>query len=180
MLYNHGWANLKPQPLKYTPALAAKAAKLLESGESLTATALAVKVSRASLRNWRDRDPKLNEAFGTFEANKAKAEAKRERVKHFKQMADGIVDAAREGAEDPVKAAQEAQQQAKVKEEESKPLSPEEARQKRLQVWWERAIGLNKLKRNKRRLRRRKCSRLWPSALGSGAGDYFPLGFSRS
>ena len=30
-------------------------------------------------------------------------------------MADGIVDAAREGAEDPVKAAQEAQQQAKAK-----------------------------------------------------------------
>lgn len=115
MLYNHGWANLIPQKLKYTPALAAKAAKLLESGESLTATARAVKVSRASLRNWRDRDPKLNEAFGTFEANKAKAEAKRKRIKHFKQMADGIVDAAREGAEDPVKAGLEAQQQAKVK-----------------------------------------------------------------
>jgi len=76
LLYNHGWANLIPQKLKYTPALAAKAAKLLESGESLTATARAVKVSRASLRNWRERDPKLNEAFGTFEANKAKAEAK--------------------------------------------------------------------------------------------------------
>ena len=87
MLYNHGWANLKPQQLKYTPALAAKAAKLLQSGESLTATALAVKVSRASLRNWRDRDPKLNEAFGTFEANKTKAEAKRERVKHYKEVA---------------------------------------------------------------------------------------------
>jgi len=116
MLYNHGWANLKPQQLKYTPALAAKAAKLLESGESLTATALAVKVSRASLRNWRDRDPKLNEAFGTFEANKAKAEAKRERVKQYKQMADGIVDAARQDAEDPVKAAQEAQEKAKAKE----------------------------------------------------------------
>ena len=115
MLYNHGWANLIPQQLKYTPTLAAKAAKLLQSGESLTATALAVKVSRSSLRNWRDRDPKLNEAFGAFEANKTKAEAKRKRIKHFKQMADGIVDAAREGAEDPVKAAQEAQQQAKVK-----------------------------------------------------------------
>ena len=115
MLYNHGWANLKPQQLKYTPVLAARAAKLLESGESLTATALAVKVSRTSLRNWRDRDPKLNEAFGTFEANKAKAEAKRERVRQYKQMADGIVDAARQGAEDPVKTAQEAQKQAKVK-----------------------------------------------------------------
>ena len=87
MLYNHGWANLKPQQLKYTPALAAKAAKLLESGESLTATARALRISRASLRNWRDRDPKLNEAFGTFEANKAKAEAKRKRVKHYKEVA---------------------------------------------------------------------------------------------
>ena len=136
MLYNHGWANLKPQQLKYTPALAAKAAKLLQAGESLTATARALRISRASLRNWRERDPKLNEAFGTFEANKAKAEAKRKRIKHFKQMADGIVDAARQGAEDPVKAAQEAQQQAKVKEEESKPISPEEARERRLQVWF--------------------------------------------
>ena len=137
MIYNTGWANLKPQQLKYTPAVAAKAAKLLESGESLTAAALAVKVSRVSLRNWRDRDPKLNAAFTTFEANKAKAEAKRKRIKHYKQMADGIVDAARQDAEDPVKAAQEAQQQAKAKEEESKPLSPEEACERRLQVWWE-------------------------------------------
>ena len=136
MLYNHGWANLKPQQLKYTPALAAKAAKLLQSGESLTATALAVKVSRASLRNWRDRDPKLNEAFGTFEANKAKAEAKRKRVKHFKEVAAEIVDAAREDSSDPVEAGVKAQQQAKVKEAESKPISPEEARERRLQVWF--------------------------------------------
>ena len=137
MLYNHGWANLKPQQLKYTPVLAARAAKLLESGESLTATALAVKVSRTSLRNWRDRDPKLNEAFTTFEANKAKAEAKRERVRQYKQLGDGIVDAAREGAADPVKAAQDAQANAKVEEIESKPLSPKEAQARRLQVWWE-------------------------------------------
>jgi len=68
MIYNTGWANLKPQKLKYTHAIAARAAKLLQSGESLTATALAVKVSRTSLRNWRDRDPKLNAAFTTFEA----------------------------------------------------------------------------------------------------------------
>ena len=115
MIYNTGWGNLKPQKLKYTPALAAQAAKLLESGESLTATARSLNISRASLRNWRDRDPKLNEAFGTFEANKAKAEAKRKRVKHFKVVADGIVDAAREGADDPVKAAQEAQEKAKIK-----------------------------------------------------------------
>ena len=137
MLNNHGWGNLIPQKLKYTPALAAKAAKLLESGESLTATARSLRISRASLRNWRERDPKLNEAFGIFEANKVKTEAKRQWVKHFKQRADGIVDAAREGAEDPVKAAQEAQQQAKAKEAEKRPLSPEEASERRLQVWWE-------------------------------------------
>ena len=116
MIYNTGWANLIPQKLKYTAAIAAQAAKLLQSGESLTATARSLNISRASLRNWRQRDPKLNEAFGTFEANKAKAEAKRKRIKHFKQVADGIVDAAREGAEDPVKAAQEAQEKAKAKE----------------------------------------------------------------
>ena len=75
MIYNTGWGNLKPQELKYTAAIAAQAAKLLQSGESLTATARALNISRASLRNWRDRDPKLNEAFGTFEVNKTKAEA---------------------------------------------------------------------------------------------------------
>ena len=52
-------------------------------------------------------------------------------------MADGIVDAAREGAEDPVKAAQDAQAKAKVEEIESKPLSPKEAQARRLQLWWE-------------------------------------------
>ena len=136
MIYNTGWGNLKPQKLKYTPALAAQAAKLLQSGESLTATALAVKVSRTSLRNWRDRDPKLNEAFGTFEANKAKTEAKRKRIKHFKEVAAEIVDAAREDSPDPVEAGVKAQQQAKAKEVESKPISPEEARERRLQAEW--------------------------------------------
>ena len=136
MIYNTGWGNLIPQKLKYTPALAAKAAKLLQSGESLTATARSLRISRASLRNWRHRDPKLNEAFTTFEANKVKAEAKRKRIKHFKVVADGIVDAAREGADDPVKAAQEAQEKAKAKEMESKPISPEEAHRKRLLEHW--------------------------------------------
>ena len=137
MSYNTGWGNLKPQQLKYTAALAAKAAKLLESGESLTATARSLNISRASLRNWRDRDPALNNAFTTFEANKAKTEAKRERVRQYKELGDGIVDAAREGAEDPVKAAQEAQANAKVEEIESKPLSPKEAQARRSQLWWE-------------------------------------------
>ena len=47
------------------------------------------------------------------------------------------MDAAREGAEDPVKAAQDAQANAKVEETESKPLSPKEAQARRLQLWWE-------------------------------------------
>ena len=136
MIYNTGWTNLIPQKLKYTPAIAAQAAKLLQSGESLTATARALRISRASLRNWRDRDPALNRAFGTFEANKAKQEAKRQKVNHFKEVAAEIVDAAREDSPDPVKAGLEAQKQAKVKEAEKRPLSPEEAREKRLQEHW--------------------------------------------
>ena len=132
--------NLVHQELKYTRGLAAQAAKLLESGETLTATARSLRISRASLRNWRNRDPKLNEAFGAFEANKTKTEAKRQRVKHFKEVAAEIVDAAREDSPDPVEAGVKAQQQAKAKEEESKPISPEEARQKRLQLWWESAL----------------------------------------
>ena len=136
MIYNTGWGNLKPQKLKYTPAIAAKATKLLQSGQSLTATARSLRISRASLRNWRDRDPALNRAFDTFEANKAKHEAKRQKVNHFKEVAAEIVAAAREDAPDPVKAGLEAQKQAKVKEAEKRPLSPEEARQKRLLEHW--------------------------------------------
>ena len=136
MYYNQGWTNLIPQKLKYTAALAAKAAKLLQSGQSLTATARALNISRASLRNWRDRDPALNRAFDTFEANKVKHEAKRQKVAHFKEVASGIVDAARQDAADPVKAGLEALKQAKVKEAEKRPLSPEEARQKRLLEHW--------------------------------------------
>ena len=83
-----------------------------------------------------DRDPALNRAFGTFEANKAKHEAKRQRINHFKEVAAKIVDAAREDSPDPVKAGLEAQKQAKVKEAEKRPLSPEEARQKRLLEHW--------------------------------------------
>jgi len=96
-------------------AIAAQAAKLLQSGESLTATA---------------------RAFGTFEANKAKQEAKRQKINHFKEVAVEIVGAAREDAADPVKAGLEAQKQAKAKEAEKRPLSPEEARQKRLHEHW--------------------------------------------
>ena len=89
--------------------LAAQAAKLLQSGQSLTATARALNISRASLRNWRQRDLALNRAFDTFEANKARHEAKRQKVRHFKEVVSDIIDAARQDAADPVKTGLEAQ-----------------------------------------------------------------------
>ena len=76
--------------------------------------------------------PETRQPFAT----KAKQEAKRQKVNHFKEVAAEIVDAAREDSPDPVKAGLEAQKQAKVKEAEKRPLSPEEAREKRLQEDW--------------------------------------------
>ena len=136
MLYNTGWDNLIPQEIKYTPALAAQAAQMLQAGQSLTGTARALNISRASLRNWRNSDLALNAAFGTFELNKAHAQAKRERVNHFQQVADEIVDAAKDGEPDPVRTALEARETAQETEAETTPLSPEEAREKRLQAWF--------------------------------------------
>ena len=138
MNYNVGWGNLIPQKLKYTPAIAAKAAKLLQSGESLTTTSRTLRISRASLRNWRQRDPALNRAFETFEANKTKAEAKRKRIKHFKEVAAEIVDAAREEAVDPVQTGlREQQKTEEIKaERKAKKLSPEAVQNARLQAWF--------------------------------------------
>ena len=98
-----------------------------------------MKVSRAHLRNWRERDPKLNEAFGTFEANKAKQEAKRQKVNHFKEVAAEIVDAAREDAVDPVQAGLQAQQKAEEIEAQrkAKKLSPAAAHEARVQSWFD-------------------------------------------
>ena len=90
MIFNAGWENLIPQERKYSPALAASAAKMLESGDSLTATARAHNVSRASLRNWAATDLTLRQAFDVFEANKQKAALERERVGHFKTLAKKI------------------------------------------------------------------------------------------
>ena len=128
--------NLVHQETKYTPALGKAAAAKLEAGQTLTSVASELRVSRASLRNWRSRDPRLNAAFATFESRKAEAKKKRVRVNHFKEVAAEIVDAAREDAADPVKAGLEAQKQAKVKEAEKRPLSPEEAHRKRLLEDW--------------------------------------------
>ena len=136
MIYNSGWSNLIPQELKYTPRLAAQAAQMLEAGESLSATARTLHISRASLRNWAKTDPALNRAFDTFEANKAKAGAEREWVKSYQQVADAIVVAAKDGAADPVKEVLEARETAQETEAQTTPLSPEEARQRRLLEWF--------------------------------------------
>ena len=111
MIYNTGWSNLKPQESKYTYALAVKAAKLLESGETLSAVSRSLNISRASLRNWRDRNPTLNASFAVFEANKLKAAQHQQHVRKYKQVAEEIVDSARDGAADPVQAGVKAHQQ---------------------------------------------------------------------
>jgi len=119
------------------------AAQLLESGESLSAVARQLNISRPSLRNWRSRNPKLNAAFATFEANKLKQEAERARVRHFKKVASGMVEAAREGASDPIQMAIKADQKASEPEQESKPISSEEAwRRIQLYVTGELSVGL--------------------------------------
>ena len=130
--------NLVHQETKYTPALGKAAAAKLEAGQTLTSVASELRVSRASLRNWRSRDPRLNAAFATFEARKAEAKKKRTRVKHFKQVATEIVDAAREDAADPVQAGLQAQQKAEEVEAQRKTekLSPEQAQEAKLQAWF--------------------------------------------
>ena len=136
MNYNSGWANLKPQESKYTYALAAEAAKLLEAGESLSAVSRTLNISRATLRNWRTLNPKLNASFTTFEANKLKTAARQLHVRKYKQVAEGIVDAARDGAADPVEAGVKAHKQAEQEGEESKPMSAEQRQQIRINEWF--------------------------------------------
>ena len=137
MIYNAGWSNLKPQESKYTYALAVKAAKLLEAGEPLSAVSRTLNISRASLRNWRSLNPTLNASFTVFEANKAKKAQHQLHVRKYKQVAEEIVEAAREGNSDPVEAGVKAHQQAEAVEDEVKPLSAAEREQRRLQAWWE-------------------------------------------
>ena len=118
MNYNSGWANLIPQQTKYTPALAAEAAKLLESGQSLSAVSRTLNISRATLRNWRSLNPTLNASFAVFEANKLKTAAHQLHVRKYKQVAEEIVDAARDGAADPVEAGVKAHKQTEQEIEE--------------------------------------------------------------
>ncbi len=137
MIYNAGWANLKPHESKYTATLAAEAAKLLEAGETLSAVARSLNISRASLRNWRDRNPTLNQAFSVFEQNKAKAAQHQQHIRKFKQVAEGIVDAARDGVPDPVEAGVKAHQQAEQEVEEVKPMSAEQRQQRKIQAFFD-------------------------------------------
>ena len=130
--------NLVHQKTKYSPALGKAAASKLEAGQTLTSVASELRVSRTSLRNWRSRDPRLNAAFATFEARKAKTEKKRERVKHFREVTSQIMDAAKADAADPVQVGLQAQQKAEEIEAQRKAekLSPEQAQEARLQAWF--------------------------------------------
>ena len=136
MIYNAGWANLKPQESKYTYALAVKAAKLLESGQSLSAVSRSLNISRATIRNWRTLNPTLNASFAIFEANKAKTAAHQQHVRRYKEVAEGIVDAARDGAADPMEAGVKKHTQAEQVKEEAKPMSAEERKRIRLNEWF--------------------------------------------
>ncbi len=136
MIYNAGWANLIPQQTKYTYALAVKAAKLLEAGENLSAVARELNLSRATLRNWRTLNPALNQAFSVFEQNKLKKAQHQLHVRKFKQVAEEIVEAAREGNSDPVEAGVKAHTKAKQVEQEVKPLSKEERERIRINEWF--------------------------------------------
>ena len=137
MIYNAGWANLKPQQSKYTATLAAEAAKLIESGETLSSVSRTLNISRATLRNWRDRNPTLNASFAVFEANKAKTAAHQQHVRKFKQVAEEIVDAARAGAADPVEAGVKAHKQTEQEIEEAKPMSKEQRQQRKIQEFFD-------------------------------------------
>ena len=137
MIYNTGWANLKPQESKYTYALAVKAAKLLEAGENLSAVSRELNISRATLRNWRSRTPALNEAFTAFEANKVKTAQHQQHVRKYKAVAQEIVEAAREGNTDPVEAGLQAHTQAVQEIEEVKPMTAEQRQQRKIQAFFD-------------------------------------------
>ena len=137
MIYNNGWSNLRPQESKYTPALAAEAAKLLESGQTLSSVSRSLNISRATLRNWRTLNPTLNKAFTFFEQNKAKKAQHQLHVRRYKEVAEGIVDAARDGAADPVEAGVKKHTKAEQVKDEVKPMSAEERQQRKIQEFFD-------------------------------------------
>ena len=93
--------------------------------------------SRATLRNWRSLNPTLNASFAVFEANKAKAAQHQQHVAKYKQVAQEIVDSARDGAADPVEAGVKAHKQATQEVEESKPMSAEQRQQRKIQEFFD-------------------------------------------
>ena len=167
MIYNAGWANLKPQESKYTATLAAEAAKLLEAGETLSAVSRSLNISRATLRNWRSLNPTLNASFAVFEANKAKKAAHQQHVRKYKEVAEEIVEAAREGNTDPVEAGVKAHQQAEAVEDEVKPLSAAERQQIRINEWfnsdWSEEIAAQEARMQEERdaAERDRCGGFW-------------------
>ncbi len=78
-----------------------------------------------------------NASFAVFEANKLKAAQHQQHVAKYKQVAQEIVDSARDGAADPVEAGVKAHKQSEAVEDEVKPISAAEREQRRLQAWWE-------------------------------------------
>ena len=62
-----------------------------------------------------------------FEADIREQETECDRARHFKKVASGMVEAAREGASDPIQTAIKADLKASEPEEVPKPINPEEA-----------------------------------------------------
>ena len=85
---------------------------------------------------WRSLNPTLKASFAVFEANKLKRATQQQHVAKYKQVAEGIVEAAREGNTDPVEAGVKAHKQAEQEIEEAKPMSKEERQQIRINEWF--------------------------------------------
>ena len=90
----------------------------------------------ATLRNWRSLNPTLKASFAVFEANKLKRATQQQHVAKYKQVAEGTVEAAREGNTDPVETGVKAHKQAEQEIEEAKPMSAEQRQQIRINEWF--------------------------------------------
>ena len=88
------------------------------------------------MRNWRSLNPTLNASFAVFEANKLKTAAHQQHVRRYKEVAEDIVDAARDGAADPVEAGVKKHTKAEQVKDEVKPMSAEERKRIRLNEWF--------------------------------------------
>ena len=84
----------------------------------------------------RNPDGTLNASFAVFEAKKLKTAAHQQHVRKYKEVAEEIVDAARDGAADPVEAGVKKHTKAEQVEEEVKPMSAEEWQQRKIQEFF--------------------------------------------